>query len=451
VAYAEDLMAEQVRRGHDVGYFFSGRQYPYIRGPRLRRWRRDGIPMFEVVNPPLYDHGRQPVVELSEPRTERILDRVLSEVRPEVVHIQELAGLPSSVIDVAQAAGVPVVLTLQDYYLLCPAFKLLDSTGSTCLRKEVGADCVATIAADARESGMLIEGTLRHDVPRLPLLRQLNPSRLDRSLAPLALGVSRRAAAKRAGPGHGAAAGPAAFQRRRDVNVERLNRANCLIAMSSRVAEIYAELGVDPALLRVIHLTLRHIEELHPRKPDRGSPLTFATLSGLESTAKGADVLRDALRSLADAPPDRDFRLLVYGYLDAEAAEEVGRFPDVELRGLYRPEELDDILGEVDVGIVPSVWEEAYGYVGPEMLAKGIPVIGNAIGGIADYVQEGETGWLNHSRSGEELAQIMRTVIAQPEQVDELSAKIRAERGSLVKGMAQHADEMDAVYGELVA
>lgn len=406
--------------------------------------------MLEVVNSPLYDHGRQPVVEVSEPRTERILDRVIFERRPEIVHIQEVAGLPSSVIDVARASGVPVVLTLQDYYLLCPAFKLLDSTGNMCLRREVGADCVATIAADTRASGMLIEGTLRHDLPRLPLLRQLNPAKLDRSLAPLALDVSRRAAAKRSSPRHGAAAGPAAFQRRRDVNVERLNRADCLIAMSSRVAEIYAELGVDPALLRTVHLTLRHIEELRPRKRVGGSPLTFATLSGLESTAKGAQVLRDALRSLARNPPGEPFRLLVYGYLDAEAAEEVGRFPQVELRGLYGSDELDTMLDGVDVGIVASVWEEAYGYVGPEMLAKGIPVIGNKIGGIVDYVREGETGWLNHSRSGEELARIMRSLIVRPAEVDEMGAKVRARRHAVVKRMADHADEMDAVYGELV-
>jgi len=54
--------------------------------------------------------------------------------------------------------------------------------------------------------------------------------------------------------------------------------------------------------------------------------------------------------------------------------------------------ELDHILDEVDVGIMPSVREEAYGYAGMEFLAKGIPVISNAIGGLVDYTREGETG-----------------------------------------------------------
>ena len=40
VAYIEELMDEQVRRGDDVAYFFSGRYYPLVGRPRLKRWRR---------------------------------------------------------------------------------------------------------------------------------------------------------------------------------------------------------------------------------------------------------------------------------------------------------------------------------------------------------------------------------------------------------------------------
>ena len=38
-----------------------------------------------------------------------------------------------------------MVLTLQDYFPLCSTFKLLDSTGAICLRREIGEDCRASI------------------------------------------------------------------------------------------------------------------------------------------------------------------------------------------------------------------------------------------------------------------------------------------------------------------
>ncbi len=109
------------------------------------------------------------------------------------------------------------------------------------------------------------------------------------------------------------------------------------------------------------------------------------------------------------------------------------------------------VLDDVDVGIMPSVWEEAYGYAGVEFLAKGIPVIANAIGGMPDYTRDGETGWLNRSCSADELARIMHGVVERPEQVAELNAKLRAARDSIVKPLARHGDEMDALYGEAVA
>ena len=81
--------------------------------------------------------------------------RTLAELRPTVVHVQELAGLPSSLLDVARGSRVPVVMTLHDYFLLCSTFKLLDLEGRVCLRREIGADCVATVAADPRPPDLL--------------------------------------------------------------------------------------------------------------------------------------------------------------------------------------------------------------------------------------------------------------------------------------------------------
>lgn len=442
VAYAEDLIAEQVARGHHVAYFFSGRYYPFLRGPRMRRWDLGGVAMREVVNSPLYDHGRQPELELDERRIERMLERAIGELRPAVVHVHELAGLPTSLLDVCRRAGVPCVFTLQDYYLLCSTFKLLDAHGKVCLRREIGADCVATTAADIRPPGLMFDATVRHELLKRPLTRRIDQRPPHR----LILGVAAAVAGRIGSP---PPAGPAAFQRRREINVERLNRTDLLIAMSSRVAEIYAQLGVDPGRIRTLHLTLAHIELLQPRVAAGTTPVTFATLNGLASPAKGAHLLLDAVRQLSRLAPPGSFRLLAYGQVEPAVAAAAEPLEAVELRGPYGESELDRLLDEVDVGIVPSVWEEAYGYVGVEFLAKGIPVIANAIGGMVDYAREGETGWLNRSLGADELARIMLGIVEAPAQVGDLNARIRARRETLIKPMGRHADEMDAVYAKL--
>jgi glycosyltransferase involved in cell wall biosynthesis len=445
VAYAEDLMSEQVRRGHQVAYLFSGRQYPYGRRTRLRRWKRDGVRMLEVIDSPLYDHGRQPELEIDERRVERIVERAVASFRPDAIHVQELAGLPLSVLEVARRSGAPVVCTLQDYFPLCPTFKLLDSRGEVCLRNEIGADCVATTAADPRDPVMLIDATLRHDLDKNPLTHRLSHERLVRRLVRRARVRSMR---EQSGPPEVRAA---AFQRRRDFALERLNGVDRLIAMSRRVAEIYELLGVDPGRLRTMQLTLGHIERLTARRRvEPQATITFATLGGGESHAKGAGLLLDAARLLGDEASAGRFRVLLCGHVDPAVAAAADGVPGIEVRGPYRPSELDALLDEVDVGIVPSIWEEAYAYAGMEFLAKGIPVIANAIGGMVDYTREGETGWLNNSCDAAGLAQIMRAILERPAQVAELNEKLIAGRGVIVKPMAVHAAEMDGVYRELI-
>ena len=65
--------------------------------------------MVEVVNPPIVvglERGtRTPEQDLSEPRLERIFERVLEAERPDVVHVQELLGQPSSILEIARRRG----------------------------------------------------------------------------------------------------------------------------------------------------------------------------------------------------------------------------------------------------------------------------------------------------------------------------------------------------------
>jgi glycosyltransferase involved in cell wall biosynthesis len=63
----------------------------------------------------------------------------------------------------------------------------------------------------------------------------------------------------------------------------------------------------------------------------------------------------------------------------------------------------NEYLQNIDFLIVPSVWHEPFGRIVIEAFAKGVPVIGSRIGGIAETVREGENGFLFTPRSAAEL------------------------------------------------
>ncbi|MDQ6836463.1 MAG: glycosyltransferase, partial [Actinomycetota bacterium] len=229
--------------------------------------------------------------------------------------------------------------------------------------------------------------------------------------------------------------------------VARLGRVGRLVAQSPRVAEIYAELGVSRARLEPTRFTLGHIEGLRPRRVSSApARLTFATLNGCASLTKGSEVVLTALRALHLDGLEGRFTLRVLGHVDPAIRVELAGFRGVQLGGLYEREQLDRLLDDVDVGIMPSVWEEAFGYTGLELLAKGIPLIANPLGGIVEYAIAGETAWLNRSCSGAELAELIKRLIRAPGEVLELHRRVVAARDRLIMPMAEHVDTIERVY-----
>lgn len=464
--YSEALMREQRAAGDDVAYFFAGRHYPGIARPRLHRWRSRDIAMYELLSTRVHAHWtrgtRLPLADLHEPEAEEAFGEVLREVRPAIVHVHELNGLPSAVLEQARAARASVVMTLHDYAPLCAAVRLVDADGGLCTRREVGEDCARNCAAAPEGDAHLVEATLRYELRRI---RRAHPR-----LATFAASVRRPAirvalevlggravpagevAEAPAAPPASYAAPPADYQRRRDVNVARLNGCDRLVAPSQRVADIYAGLGVDPDRLVVQRLSRPHLEHLSPpRGPEPGSPLTFVTLGGLGVATKGSQVLLAAVRLLDDAGYRGRYRLRALGDVAPAARAAAEQEPSIELAGGYLPRELPTAAEDGDVGLVPSVWEEVHGFVGVEMLALGMPLIGSALGGITEYVVDGETGWVNRSAAADELARLMMRLIDDPAEVERMRRSVLAHRDEHVRPLAPHVAEVAALYDELLA
>lgn len=457
IAYAEDVMDAQTRRGDEVTYFFRGRHYPLAPDDRLHAWERRGVAMREVLNSTLTfggDNGTlTPEADLTHPPSEVAFLKVLREQRPEIIHVQEVIGLPTSLIDIAIAHGVPIIATLQDYFPLCPVLKLYDVDDQLCNRHDVGAQCARCSATAPSSRRMFMSMTVAYE-----LRRRLGAERGERLVRAGERVLARTVGPPGTAPNAPPPPPPAAdddralrYQARRDINVARLSRMDALVAQSHRVAEIYCELGVDASRVRVLHLTLRHLQDLHSQRFEAPpSPVRFVTLNGAASRQKGADVILGAATALHREGLAARFTLDLYGYTADWARAQLEPIPNVNVHAGYAQQAIDQVLDGYHVGIVPSVWEEAYGYVGPEFLSKGIPVIGNARGGIVDYTHDGTTGWVNHTSDAAGLAEIIRSIVSDPQQVVDRNAWILAHRSELIKPLERHVGELDALYRELI-
>lgn len=442
IAYADDIMALQRERGLEIAYFCAGRVHWGKRVPRLLRWSRDGIVIFEIEDPCLLHAGDEgtfpPERELAEPYSEGFFRQVLDEFRPDLIHVHELAGLPFSLLGIISTEyRLPVAMTLHNYFMFCPTLNLYRPEGTLCLLEDPSHQCPGCYGTDSHFRDHLIQKTFAWEGAFLPRA-------MHRLLRPFENLLCRLR------PAHGAAPTPEMSRARLAGNLASLTQVDLLLSQSVRTAEIFRQrTGRDD--IQVLHSSLPHIDRLRPRIMTQVPEwVRFATLNGCLSPFKGAGLIADALDILMGKGLGGRFQLEVWGEVHASVLDRLAATSTVSLRGRYREEELDDLLDQVDVGLIPSLCEEVYGYTGIEFLAKGIPLIGNPRGGITDYLIDGSTGWLNHSCSAEGLARLMEKSILEPSSLLSLNQTIRDRRFELIPDRGVHADRLLQLYQQIL-
>jgi glycosyltransferase involved in cell wall biosynthesis len=140
--------------------------------------------------------------------------------------------------------------------------------------------------------------------------------------------------------------------------------------------------------------------------PEKGLKTLFA--------AWQADSTLPSLKIIGDGP---DSSLVQQFTANDSRVEWLGRQP---------LEKLLEVVGEAQALIMPSLWNETFGRTTIEAFSKGTPVIGSRIGGTAELIDEGQTGWLFEPGSASELLSRIR-----------LSMRLDVQQKSLMRAAAR--------------
>lgn len=155
-----------------------------------------------------------------------------------------------------------------------------------------------------------------------------------------------------------------------------------------------------------------------PALPPKGDALRFGYLGRLVPQ-KGIELL---LKTLTTQLADRDCSLVVAGQGDAGYESMLKRnYVDPRIRFVGFVES-GEVLSQIDVLLVPSLWEEPLGRVWLEAYAHGVPVIASRRGGMPEGIEEGTTGFLFEPEIPGELAGIIASVLDNPDSVEAMKA-----------------------------
>jgi glycosyltransferase involved in cell wall biosynthesis len=278
---------------------------------------------------------------------DRVVERVLDELQPDLVHVQHLMGLPVQLVSILARRRIPYVITLHDYWWVCA-------------------------------NAQVITNYSRQICP--------GPDRLWLNCARCALA---RSGARDIWPGAPAVAPLFGLRGRLLRGV--LLKADGVIAPMPFVKAWYAVHGLPADRIHILrHGIERPPTEIVPRSEH--SCVRFAYMGGL-SWQKGVHILVEAFNRIHGKSElwiagDESFDPAYSRHLHTLAGSRI-RFLGV----LDRPQVWDH-LAQVDVVVVPSLWYETLSLIAHEAFVAGLPVIASRLGVLADVVRDGVDGLL---------------------------------------------------------
>ena len=395
-----DMEADFLSAGLSYDITRSQPRWERVRhGPDEDRHRRYEIVNSGTLSPSHHSFGNP--TQVSHAETEQAFFDFLRENGPyDVVHFNNLEGIPARVVTLKEHfPDTKVILTLHNYYTVCPQVNLWFEETENCSGFARGAKCVDCLPHKPPEGLVRLAnalayrlkvngvrpGTRRFDVLFRTAIRIGSRS----SRLPI-FGGGQKPMLPPLPPGPEQAD---MFGRRRVEIVDLIN-ANCdrVLSVSDRVREVAAYHGIREDILQTSYIGTAEAARFDKTRPqatvlNRDGTLTLAYL-GYMRRDKGFFFMLDALENLPDALVGR-IRLVVAareGPLGAMARLQALGARLAELRHVdgYTHDGLDTLLADVGVGLIPVLWQDNLPQVAIEMHARHIPLLTSNLGGAQE-------------------------------------------------------------------
>jgi glycosyltransferase involved in cell wall biosynthesis len=156
-----------------------------------------------------------------------------------------------------------------------------------------------------------------------------------------------------------------------------LDAVDLFVAPAEAAADALARRGLDRARIRTLaHYLPAEAFAASSRAADGGYALVMARLSeekGVDVAIEAAKAAGVPLRVAGDGP-------------ERERLEEFARGADVSFLGHVAPADMGELLDGAAAVLVPSRCHEFFGYSALEAMARGVPVVATALGGLPELV-----------------------------------------------------------------
>lgn len=314
---------------------------------------------------------------------------LISREKPDVVHVAHPMRV-GELVKILRPLNLPYVVTLTDFFLMCPKYTLLTSRNTLCSGPKAGAAC-----------------------------QSLCPELGDDLI------TSRLKTAR-----------------------SILFGAQAVVSLSKFMASIF-EQEFTGLPIKVINPGLRYSVLKKTRWIDKkGEGLTFC-YAGSFNFHKGVHVLIEAFKDVRSEKSP----LKIYGSgTDKSYVERLmamaGEDQRIEFCGVYSEDQVGEILAQTDVIVTPSLWYETYCLILHEALACNVPVVASDVGVMAEQIKHSVNGFLFPAGDADQLRGVLQHIADDPRILNRLRQNINSMTAPTVE---QEAYAYDRIYAGIMA
>ena len=343
----------------------------------------------------------------------------LASFKPEVVHVQHLNHLSIRLVEVAKAEGLAVAYTLHDFWLQCPRGQFIRT------QNEAAGEMLPL--CDRQEDATCAAQCYQRSSTGDPAMR-------ERDLAYHQDWVATRMAYVR----------------------KLVDSVDCFLAPSRHLMDRFRrDLKVPRSKVRLLDYGFDRARLAgRIRKPNNEPVFVFGYI-GTHVAAKGVALLIDAFANLGGCS-----RLKIWGRDNAETTPGLRRRVEslppaissrIEWMGEYANTSIvSAVFDHVDAIVVPSVWLENAPLVIHEAQQAGVPVVTADVGGMAEFVRDGENGALFRHRDIGDLTRALYDIAADPARAARMGRRgyLYSDDGQ-IPSVDDHVAALEEIYDQI--
>ena len=317
--------------------------------------------------------------------------KVIDDFRPDIVHMNNINfQLTPSIIYGIKKKGIPLVQTVHDYQMICPNHLLYNFDKNTPCEKCIGGSHINCIKNKCIHSSTVksILGVI--EAKLYSLLKTYK--KVDLFICPSTFLENKLLSAK-------------SYYKGKTLTIHNFINKAQFSSMDYKEEDYIVFVG------------------------------RLSKEKGIENIARAAKLLPEYKFIIAGSGPDEDI---------------LKGIPNLKLAGFLSGSELTTLMGNAKLLLLPSVCYENCPLSILEAHAMGVPVVTMNYGGMAELVNDGVTGALVKTATGEGIAEALKEVMENEDYYNSLKENCKREKDNILS-VESYADILLKEYEKLAA